>query len=81
MPKDTLCGAIVPYSEEQPLSASAAGFLLAFVYMSITLASGWVAGVAAPGTDRVLILAAITVLAALYAGIAARQSRREPTRA
>ncbi|WP_439901689.1 hypothetical protein [Microbacterium azadirachtae] len=76
-----LCGAIVPYSEEQPLSASAAGFLLAFVYMSITLASGWVAGVAAPGTDRVLILAAITVLAALYAGIAARQTRREPTRA
>lgn len=76
-----LCGAIVPYSEEQPLSASAAGFLLAFVYMSVALTAGWVAGVAAPGTDRALILAAITVLGGAYAAVAARQSRREPARA
>lgn len=76
-----LCGAIVPYSEEQPLSASAAGFLLALVYMSTTLAAGWVAGITAPGTDRVLLLAMVVVLAGLYAGLAARQSAQEPSRA
>ncbi|WP_295013657.1 hypothetical protein [uncultured Microbacterium sp.] len=75
-----LCGAIVPYSEEQPLSATAAGLLLALVYMSTTLVAGWIAAVTAPGTDRALLLAAVTVFSGLYVLVASRQRFVEPVR-
>ncbi|WP_251444060.1 MULTISPECIES: hypothetical protein [unclassified Microbacterium] len=76
-----LGGAVVPYSEEQPLSATAAGFLVALIYMPATLAAGWVSTVAAPGTDRVIVLAAIVVLAGLFAVVAVRQRVQDPARA
>lgn len=76
-----LCGAVIPYSEEQPLSATVGGFLLALLYMSSTLVIGWATGGAAPGTDRLLILAVAIVFAALFAVVAGHHASREPGRA
>ena len=76
-----LCGAVVPYSEDQPLSATVGGFLLALLYMSSTLAIGWATRNAAPGTDRLLILAVAVVFAGLFAVVAGRLASREPGRA
>jgi len=76
-----LCGAVVPYSEDQPLSATVGGFLLALLYMSSTLAIGWAGMNAAPGTDRLLIVAVAIVFAGLFAVIAGRYASREPDRA
>lgn len=76
-----LCGAVVPYSEDQPLSATVGGFLLALLYMSSTLVVGWTTRSAAPGTDRLLFVAVVIVFAGLFAVVAARHASREPGRA
>jgi len=74
-------GALVPYSEQQPLSVTAGGFLVGTLYALTSLGIGWAAENAAPGTDRVLVVAAIVAFAGLYALAALRQSVREPARA
>lgn len=76
-----LCGAVVPYSEDQPLSATLGGFLLALLYMSSTLVIGWATMKAVPGTDRLLIVAVAIVFAGLFAVVAGRHASREPGRA
>ncbi len=76
-----LGGAVVPYSEEQPLSATAAGFLVALIYLPVTLAAGWLSTFTAPGTDRLLVLAAIIALAGLFALVVDRQRAQDPARA
>ncbi|MCD2499478.1 hypothetical protein [Microbacterium nymphoidis] len=67
-----LAGALVPYSEQQPLSATAGGFVLAVIYLLVSLGITWVSTDVLPDTEAGLTIAAIAVFAGGYAMIGDR---------
>jgi hypothetical protein len=73
------CGALVPYSEQQPLSAVAGGVLAAVCYMLVTLSSGLMTQQSPPGSDAIMTAAAAALALMAYVMLAARH-RRGPVR-
>ncbi|MFK4789237.1 hypothetical protein [Microbacterium sp. ZW T5_56] len=67
-----VAGSLVPYSEQQPLSATAGGFVLAVMYLLVSLGITWVSSDVLPGAEVGLTIAAIALFAGGYALIADR---------
>jgi hypothetical protein len=54
-----VAGTVVPFSEQQQLSVAAGGFLLAVVYLIVSLGIGWLGQTAIQGGEVPLALIAI----------------------
>lgn len=67
-----VAGSLVPYSEQQPLSATAGGFVLAVMYLLVSLGITWVSTDVLPGAEVGLTLAAIALFAGGYVLLADR---------
>lgn len=74
-------GTLIPYSEQQPLSIVAGGFVLAVGYLLITLSVGMGTQGLAPGTSTAILLAAALAALGAYALLSARALRSGPVRA
>jgi hypothetical protein len=76
-----LAGALVPYSEQQPLSATAGGFVLAVMYLLVSLGITWVSTDVLPGAEVGLTIAAVAMFVGAYAMVAERTRGADEPRA
>lgn len=74
-------GVVIPYSEQQPLSVIAGGFVLGIVYLLVTLGIGLVTQSLAMGTSTLAMCAAALAAFAVYLSLDTRAQRAEPVRA
>lgn len=68
-----VAGTLVPYSEQQPLSVTVGGFILAVAYLLVSLSIGWLGEAIAPIGEAPLTLAAIACFACIYVLLSNRQ--------
>lgn len=61
-----VCGSLVPFSDELPLSTTMAGFLAALAYMVLSIGLNWVKAVAGPFAAIALALVLVGLLLCLF---------------
>lgn len=68
-----VAGTLIPYSEQQPLSVTVGGFILAVVYLLVNLSIGWVSQAIAPGWEALLTITAIGLFTCVYVIVGHKQ--------
>jgi hypothetical protein len=72
-----VAGTLVPYSEQQPLSATAGGFILAVTYLLVSLGTGWLGQTIGAVGEVSLTIATIACFACGYVVLNSRQRRSD----